>query len=112
MSQYDGWFYVCEKLGLTLEECLSKVSYVEYRMWMVRRQQEFDEPSRTDYYLMNIAYEIRYVLRKRIPGSSLKDFLLRFSKKPLAKQTPKDIETATALAKSRWRSKLQAPKKK
>lgn len=73
-----------------------RLSYIE---------EQWNEPDRKDYYLMQIAAEIRGVLRKQIP--KLDTFKIPFewsgSQKP--KMTK---EQATVAAKSKWLSWLGA----
>ena len=61
---------------------------------------DWNRPSRADYYLMQLTAEVRSILAKKPRKIKLKDFLLRFE---LGSNKPKlTREQAAALAKARW----------
>lgn len=74
-------------------ECLERITHREYRLWLIHFRKELDQPSRTDYYLMQIAREVRRVLSKKPNKIQLKDFLIPFGKPP-RKQLTKEEKTA------------------
>lgn len=61
--------------------------------------QQYDEPSRSDYYLMQIAQEVRRVLSKNPSRVRLLDFKLPFGKTSTDKKVKEDISKK---AISRW----------
>lgn len=84
---------------MSLRECMAKHTEREYRAWLAWLEMQWDMPSRTDCYLMQIACEVARVLAKNRNKIKVKDFKLLFgnSKKPKMNQ-----EVYTALSKSRW----------
>lgn len=83
-------------MGIT--ECMEKTSFREFLVWSSHFEQEWDQPDRTDQYLMQIAREI-VVLRTNSNRHKVEDFKLKFSEN---KQRPMTVEQKTALAKARW----------
>lgn len=88
---------------------MQRVSYREYLAWRERFKQEWNSPSRTDYYLMQIA-----ALVIRMKKGSLDKLKIPFKFKtkgghegPYGKDTM-TVEQATALAKARWHARLGA----
>ena len=73
---------------MTVAECQKRMSYREFLTWVAWLDLQWDNPSRTDSYLMQIAYEVHQVLRAR-KNVKAKNFKLKFSKetrKPLTRQ--------------------------
>lgn len=62
-------------------------------------REELDTPNRSDYYLMQIAQEVKRVLSKKPGKVKLKDFLILFNK---PKKKPLTLEEKTAESKSFW----------
>lgn len=91
---------------MTLQECMTRVSYSEYLIWIAYFELQLEDPSRTDLYLMQIACEIVRSRVKNPRGILLKDFVLK-----LNRREPKtaDLKTITAHAKSVWAVRLGKP---
>lgn len=68
-------------LGMTVRECIDKHTYREYQMWMAYFEEEWKEPTLSDYYLMQIAQEVRRVLSKNPNNVKLEDFQIKFQDK-------------------------------
>lgn len=64
---------------MSLRECMAAHTHREYLMWMAWRQLEWNRPSRTDHYLMQIALEVRRVLAKRPAMYKLMQFIIDFT---------------------------------
>lgn len=88
---------------------MQKTTHREYLAWMDWLNEEWERPSRSDNYLMQIAAEVRRVLSKKPNSIKLRDFLLKFKK-----QKPKELtlEEATKQSKRRWLSWLNIGKDK
>lgn len=86
---------------MPLRECIEKHSHREYMLWMEWLAKDYDNPSRSDFYLMQITAYIKAFMQG-FSGSkskiSLKDFLLEFSKK----ESKADKETLLKLNKAKW----------
>jgi len=65
---------------------------------MARRQAEWNAPSRSDYYLMQIACEVRRVLRKNPESIKLDSFKI-----PFEFETSENPETAEGYTKEEIR---------
>lgn len=101
---------VASHLGMTLHACMKSMTHREYLTWLEWLDQQWDEPSRSDYYLMQIAAEVRrgyvasrYARRIRIP-----DFRLRFQRP----RRPRNLREATRWAKAKWFAALGITKGK
>lgn len=103
---------------MTLSECVQKVSNREYMTWLAYFGDQWNEPDRSDYYLMQIAMEVRRVLHSnpsqvklehaKIPFTPIESGIKKI-KKPL---TAAERDKATALAKAAWAGRLSASPKK
>lgn len=80
------------------------MTHRQFEAWQAWLAEQWNQPSRTDNYLMQIACE---VLRTRLkePGKAeIKHFRLEFKeKKPPTKQTAAEV---AAEAKARWRGMI------
>ena len=65
-------------------------------------EEQYNRPSRSDYYLMRIAFEVWAVLRKNRGTTTLNDFKLKFGEDDV--HHPRD----TTESKSRWGRVLSA----
>lgn len=106
--------------GTTLGRTKRITPYSEFLLWRAKWEKddedEFKKIGKLDYYLAQIAREVRVVLYKSADAKkvSLKDFILKFkfnSKLPAGKPPPKsqeeppkanEIEKKTILSKSFW----------
>lgn len=106
--------------GTTIAKAKRITPYSELLLWRAKWEKddedEFKKISKLDYYLAQIAREVRVVLYKSADAKkiSLKDFILKFkfqSKLPADKPPPKtteeppkvdEIEKKTILSKSFW----------
>lgn len=89
---------------MPLRACMQAHTHREYRTWSRWLELEWDKPSRSDWFLMQIAAEIRRVLSKKPKLIQLKHFFLKFttgkSDKPIEPEMTK--EEATRIAKNKW----------
>lgn len=92
---------------MPLRECMQKTTHREYLAWMDWLDDQWEKPSRTDNYLMQIALEIRSVLSKNPRSIKLQHFLLKF----LGKEPELTPEQATRQAKARWGGVIRGAKK-
>ena len=96
---------------MSLGKCKKEITYREYLDWQVRFQEEWNEPSRTDHYLMLIAHRIQYVLSKSGGKVNLKSQRLPFSFKKQGKQS-QDKKTLLEWSKAAWCGALGIKQKK
>lgn len=85
---------------------MEKHTYREYLIWMEYLNQELNNPSRTDYYLMQVAQAITSLFKKDKRGITLDKFVLTF--KP---QRPKSKEQLAAESKASWMQILSSKNK-
>lgn len=81
----------------------------ELGVWLAWLDMQWDRPSRTDQYLMQVACEVRRVLAKRPNEIKLADFRLRLVEPEVKPQMTR--EQATALSKARWLGMMTRPVK-
>jgi hypothetical protein len=68
-------------MGWSIAECFEKVpTYQEFRLWIEWLDTRELTPSIDQYYLMQIAQEVRRVLAKNPNSIKLKDFFLKFGR--------------------------------
>lgn len=97
-----------------LEFAASK-THREYRTWMRHLEEELNQPSRSDFYLMQIAAEARYAFRERPASLALNKFRIPFKTRGHhAEPDKRSIEEITAHSKAAWklRTRMIRPKKK
>lgn len=87
---------------MPLRACMREHTHREYRTWTAWLQKQWNEPDRSDYYLMQIAREIRYVLSKKKMPKTLEMFKLPFGWTKKAKAKPMTEKQKVSQAKSRW----------
>jgi len=91
---------------MPLARVLKEVTHREYRLWMVWLEQDQDRTTPDQYYLMQIAQEVRRVLSRNKKSIKLRDFRIRFTRKKTKPKTQRDKDEATKLSRARWFSFL------
>lgn len=61
---------------------MENTTYRQYKLWHAYLEDEWNQPSRTDYYLMRIALEVARKLATHPERIQLKDFKLDFTTVP------------------------------
>lgn len=95
------------------QRCQEETSSTDFVMWMEYLEMEVNAFHREDYYLAQIAAEMRRSFVKNPKKVKLDDFLLKFKNKVIRKGMTK--EERTKIAKSFWGALTSlsfAPKKK
>ena len=81
---------------------MEKHTHREFVVWMRWLDEEWNRPEPSDYYLMQIAAEIRRVLSKKPRHIKMEDFKLEFAE---AEHAPAaTVEEAAARSKSKWKA--------
>jgi hypothetical protein len=79
---------------------MAKTTNREYLAWMEWLDQRWNEPDRTDHYLMQIAREVAYA---HVDPKKVGDMKIRFSKQVFeAPRKPMTRREASAAARARW----------
>lgn len=84
---------------------MASMSNREYNVRLAWLDRQMNEPSRSDFYLMQIAQEVRRVLSKKPETILLEDhFKIKFGRSSTEPKelTQEDKDRATAVARSRW----------
>ena len=90
---------------MSFTEFMERTTNRQFQMMVEFLKMEWNQPSRSDNYLMLIAQEVRRVLSKDPAKITLSDFKLTFGTGN--EKTPKmSREQRTAIAQNHWRSLL------
>jgi len=93
-------------LGLTLQECIQKLSHREYLTWKEYFKIQWNEPSRGDWYLRQIAAEVYKSRFAEHIDAGPDKFELTFEFNPSeqeeVEQTQAQVEAKTKASKSHW----------
>jgi hypothetical protein len=76
----------------------------EYLLWELWLEKQWNQPSRTDHYLMLIAQQVSQVFKKSTT-SRVKDFLMKFTVPKKVK--PLTRKEAAKIQKAAWFGRLQ-----
>ncbi len=105
MNVYEGWLTLASHLRMPLRACMQSHTHREYKnLWLPYLDKQWNRPSRTDNYLMQVAVEIRRVLnllcvygsKKPADAVTLTQMILKFVQpKPQLKKTQ-------AISKGGW----------
>lgn len=87
------------------------MTHRQFRVWQLWRLEERNYPSRSDYYLMQIAAEVRRPNVKNPRKVSSDHFRLRFSSRVVKKTVSKEeMKSKIAASKAAWIGVLGSPK--
>ena len=86
---------------------MQTITHREFRTWVAWNRDQLNNPSRSDYYLMQIAGYVAHVMSGK--RWSLKDFVVKFKTDRLPQITR---EEQTKMAKSVWSARLGRNKRK
>ena len=103
-------------LGITLQEVQAKTSSTELPLWCaylrMKKEEEFESHSKTEYYYACILAEIRRTFVKNPQKIKWKDFLLKFDLKNPKKAPKVDPEARMEKSKASWKAILGGFSKK
>lgn len=113
MTRCLGIFQLAEHLSVPLNTVLFDTTHRQFKSWMHRLEQRWNEPTITEHYLMQVAAEIRRTRMKNPGRVKLDDLKIPFTKvdelgKPIPKAPPtkKELESASKASKTRWAARL------
>jgi hypothetical protein len=96
-------------------DCMRSHTHRQYLSWMHWLNEEWDNPSRTDLYLMQVACEVRRVLARHPNKVTMSDFKLKFvvpGNAPASKSGEEQAdaaELATRRSQAKWFGALGLP---
>ena len=95
---------------MSLRQCLKEHTHRELLVWNAWLDQEWDNPSRSDWYAMQVAAEVQRLYEQRLKSPKpvqVKDMKLNFTtEKDANKPLRVEKKVATAWSKARWFSWL------
>lgn len=107
---------LAERLGMTLTDCLNKVTYREYLTWVEYFFNELNNPDRHDYYMMQVAAEVHrgYLRDQRFPVDvdKFKITLIKKGEKQKVKHTPEQIEMKSKIARAMVEARINMSKRR
>jgi hypothetical protein len=92
------------RFGMPVSEAMQRHTYREYQMLMQWLEMEFDRPDRIDYYLMQIAAEVRRGNVKKPNSVKMEKFHLKFTHQRRRPKTQEEIDRITVASQARWMS--------
>lgn len=92
--------------GCTVEELKCRMTVDEKNAWLLRKDQEFEEPSRTDYYLMAIRRQLMATAGVDTSSIGLSDLVLRYDNPVKQEQESTYVESVTAQSKVAWAARI------
>ena len=116
MMRYDGHFRIAQTIGKHLHDVMGwpgPMTHRQYEAWQIWLGEEWNRPSRTDVYLMQIALEVRRVLSSKPGEMKLQDMTIPF--KIVKPKTKEQLEKERLLKEEAdrtvWLARVM-PKKK
>ena len=85
---------------------MKDIPHREFRTWVAWRRDQLNNPSRSDYYMMQIAGYVAHVMSKK--RWSIKDFVIKFGERGTSRHL--STEQRTEQSKSVWRARLEKDK--
>lgn len=112
-EQYALWLQIAERLSMTVREAMETVTHREYLLWYRYLSEEFNRPSRTDWYLAQIAREVHCVLHKNPSSVKTNSFLMKFqsSKQPKKPTEPNPSGKTKTVVNGIWASLIGKSKR-
>jgi len=94
-------------------EYLAKHTHEEHETWLYWLRDQWNQPSLTDHYLMNLMAEVRRIFAKNPRQVKAEDFKLKFIFEAIepvdAKLSPEERKKkAAAMSKARWLGMMTA----
>lgn len=105
------WFRLANQLGLPVQWCQRATTSREFVEWQDFETIDMNTPSRVDYYLAQIAMEIRRTVAKKPELLKLSDFILKFEESK-AKVAKGDPEQRLQVSKAAWAAMAGKPVRK
>ena len=103
-DRYDNWFKIMNQLVRvgSLEECQEKVTHRQYLVMVQWLKDQWDKPSRSDWYLMQVAQKVLMLLtKKELPVGSQK-LTFEFKAPPTQEELEQDEEAKVLAEKLQW----------
>lgn len=101
---------------MTPWEAMERLTHYQYRICLAWIERDWEEPSRTDYYLMQIAAEVQKSRVKKPAQVDMNKLKLKFQKKgkstgysPADPKDRQEIDRKTAASKAAWMAAMTMP---
>lgn len=94
---------------MTLAECQQRITYREFLAWQRYLDEDWNRPSRTDWYLMQIALRLRQAWFKNGGKAQLSEERLRFDTSTPAQRSRAQV---SSWMKAKWAAAVGLIRKK
>lgn len=102
------WFELAWDLKMSVQRCMAETTSSEFVDWVEFRRMNMNNPDRADYYMAQVACEVRRSVVKHPNKVKLSDFLLKFTTKHKdEKPTQEEIQRRTQASKAAWFARLK-----
>jgi len=99
-----AWFVLASHLHTPLQEVKQKTSSTDFMMWLTYLELDLNLFHREDYYLAQIAAEIRRGNVKQPRQIRVKDFILEFKREKVRDTRGLSLEDRTSISKRFWKA--------
>ena len=96
---------------MPLSECIRRHTHREYVTWLAWLDEQWNQPDRTDHYLMQIAHCVRQQRAAHPEQLSLRDEKIMFEQRGQRPAKKLSREEWSQRAKATWRARLHGNKK-
>lgn len=100
------WFDLASHLQLPVQECKTRISHREFQAWNLYLAEAWNSPNKTEYYLMQIALEVRRSNSRRPNKHKLEHMKLSFDTGQPKPKKKVDRNKAVVQAKSVWAARF------
>ncbi len=115
---YEGWLTLASHLHMPLRACMQTHTHREYKTWLTWLDEQWNRPSRSDNYSMQVAIKLQELLNiVRVYGSKKQpatvnpdDMKLEFVQ-PKPKTAQKITPEMLAMSKAGWFNAVHYKKK-
>lgn len=83
------------------------MTHRQFAVWLAWLGEEWNHPSRTDHYLMQLDVTVKRLLAKHPGRIKFEQSQLKFG--PVARRGPQTKEQATAISKAAWLGRMTMP---
>lgn len=96
-----AWWQMADRLGMSLQRCQRETTSTEFLEWLEYVEQDIETPKRMDFYLAQIAAEIRRGVARNPNSVKLEHFLLNLTLKGKRREPLTETEKQMRMANSK-----------
>ena len=96
-----AWWQMADRLGMSLQRCQRETTSTEFLEWLEYVEQDVEVPQRMDFYLAQIAAEIRRSMVRNPNSVKLENFLLNLTLRSKQHKPLTETEKQMRMARSK-----------